>query len=589
MKDNFYKQLIEESPTGYVYHKVIFDKDGNPFDYEILEINAAFETLTGLKGLDLIGKRLSEIIPNIISEDFSWIKRYGEVALNGNREEFEHYSETVKKWYRVTTYSPQENHFVTHLIDVSFEKEWFKTTLLSIGDGVIAFDNDGKVMLMNETAEEFTGYKQEDSIGKPGDVVFKIVDEHTRISLENPVNKVLEYGDSSTFGISDTLLISKTNVEWPIEGNAARIRDQDNRTDGVVLVFREITEQRRRQKQAEYLSYYDSLTGLYNRRFFEEELKRLNTKRNLPLTLVMFDANGLKLMNDAFGYKSGDELLRKVAEGMKEECRADDIIARIGGDEFIIILPKTSSEEVELIAKRICDRISLKKVNSLAISVSFGWGTKKKSGEDIDLIFKEAVNNMYKHKLSESTLMRSSTIEIVMDALFEKDYEKEEHAKRVSALCESIGVSLLLDQASISELGKVGYMHDIGNIAIDANILNKPGALTNVEWSEIKRHPEIGFRILSSVNELAPLAKIILAHHERWDGSGYPRRLKGEKIPLKARILTVADAFDAMTSERPYRKALSEDAAVEEIRKNAGTQFDPVIAKLFIEKVLGQA
>jgi diguanylate cyclase (GGDEF)-like protein/PAS domain S-box-containing protein len=583
MKDNFYKQLIEESPTGYAYHRIICDEDGNPCDYEILEINAALETLIGYKAIDLIGKRLSEIIPNNVQDELKWIKRNGKVAIHRNREEFEHFSETLKKWYRVTTYSPQKNYYITHFIDVSIEKEWFKTTLLSIGDGVIAFDNEGKVLLMNEIAEKLTEFKQDEAIGKSGDKVFRIVDEHTRKNLENPVNKVLEFGNSSTFGINDTLLVSKTNLEWPIEGNAARIRDQYNRTNGVVLLFREISEQRRKQKQIEYLSYYD----IYNRRFFDEELKRLNTHRNLPLTLLMFDVNGLKLMNDAFGYKSGDELLRKVAEAMKVECRSDDIIARVGGDEFIIILPKTSSKQVEIIAKRIRDMISKEKVNSLAISVSFGCGTKKKSGEDIESILKEAVDQLYKRKLSESIRTRSKTIELIIETMFE-DFEKEEHAKRVSELCESIGVSLQLDQVSISDLGKLGLMHDIGNIAIDNNILNKPDTLTDVEWSEIKRHPEIGYRILSSVNELAPLAKIILAHHERWDGTGYPRGLKDEKIPMKARILTVADAYDAMTSERPYRKAMSKDAAIEEIRRNSGIQFDPMIANLFIEKVLGQ-
>ena len=233
-------------------------------------------------------------------------------------------------------------------------------------------------------------------------------------------------------------------------------------------------------------------------------------------------------------------------------------------------------------------RVAREKVNSLALSVSFGWDTKKEPEQDIEAIFKNAEDYLYRRKLTEATSVRSNIIELIMQTLFEKDGGKEEHAKLVSAWCASIGAALMLDQASISELRTLGLMHDIGNIAIDANILNKPDALTRTEWAEIKRHPEIGFRILSSVNELAPLAEIILAHHERWDGTGYPKGLKGDEIPLKARILAVADAYDAMTSERPYRKAMSEDAAIEEIRKHAGTQFDLEIAKKFIEKVLGE-
>jgi diguanylate cyclase (GGDEF)-like protein/PAS domain S-box-containing protein len=466
------------------------------------------------------------------------------------------------------------------------EKEWLRTTLLSIGDGIIAFDNEKKVLLMNKVAEELTGFQQELAIGKPADMVFNIVDENTKKHIKSPVSKVLESGNLSVLE-NNTLLISRTKVEWPIDADAAPIKNQDNNVIGVVLVFREITERRKQQKEIEYVSFHDSLTGLYNRHFFEEELKRLNTKRNLPLTLVIFDVNGLKLTNDAFGHKAGDELLRKVAEGMKEECRADDIIARIGGDEFVVILPKTDSEAAEIMVKRIRASLSKKNINYLPISISFGWDTKKESEQDIDAVLKKAEDYLYGHKLTESTSMRSNFIKLIMQTLNEKDDGNEEHAKRVSVLCESIGVSLRLDHASISELGTLGLMHDIGNIAIDARIMNKPDALTNAEWSEIKRHPEIGFRILSSVNELAPLAKIILAHHERWDGTGYPRGLKGEEIPLKARILTVADAHDAMISERPYRKAMSKDDAIEEIRRNAGTQFDPMIAELFIEKVLG--
>ncbi|MDO9579476.1 MAG: diguanylate cyclase [Bacteroidales bacterium] len=778
MKDNFYKQLIEESPTGYAYHRIICDKDGNPCDYEVLEINASGEALTGIKSSELVSRNITEILPEIGQDEFDWIKHYGEIAIHGGRAEFEHYSEALKKWYKVIVYSPKKYYFVTHFVDVSnekeqimdmqwlvqasktllniddtgvdyagvaddflrickakyavfnlydedgqgfttkaisgnkgavekaasifgypligkkwghdsvraekikqntvtrfsslkelvgdvipkplialiekmfllgevvlikitndnvmlgdftlmmpsgvsfskdsvaeiytkqlgiaiererainkqkimekqlyLEKEWLKTTLLSIGDGVIAFDNQGKVLLMNKTAEELTGYKQEEATGKPADMVFNIVDEYTKKRMESPVSKVLESGDMSTLG-NDTLLISRTKVEWPIEADAFPIRDQNNNIIGVVLVFREITEQRKKQKEIEYLSFHDSVTGLYNRRFFEEELKRLNTKRNLPLTLVMFDVNGLKLTNDAFGHKAGDELLRKVAEGLKEGCRADDIIARIGGDEFAVILPKTDSEEAGIMAKRISARISRGKVNSLPLSVSFGWDTKKEPEQDIEAVFKNAEDYLYRRKLTESTSMRSNIIELIMQTLFEKSDGKEEHAKRVSGWCASIGSALALDQGSISDLSTVGLMHDIGDIAIDARILNKPDALTVAEWSEIKRHPEIGFRILSSVNELAPLAEIILANHERWDGTGYPKGLKGEEIPLKARILAVADAYDAMTSERPYRKAMSKDAAVEEIRRNAGTQFDPMIAELFIEKVLGQA
>jgi HD-GYP domain-containing protein (c-di-GMP phosphodiesterase class II) len=143
-----------------------------------------------------------------------------------------------------------------------------------------------------------------------------------------------------------------------------------------------------------------------------------------------------------------------------------------------------------------------------------------------------------------------------------------------------------MNKAALNELEMLGLLHDIGKIAIDKEILNKPGRLTKKEWNEVKRHPEIGYRILSSVNDMAELAEFILAHHERWDGEGYPKGLRGEDIPLQSRVLALADAYDAMTSERAYRRSLSESAAVEELEKNAGTQFDPEIVRIFIEKVI---
>jgi HD-GYP domain-containing protein (c-di-GMP phosphodiesterase class II) len=214
--------------------------------------------------------------------------------------------------------------------------------------------------------------------------------------------------------------------------------------------------------------------------------------------------------------------------------------------------------------------------------------TKSELEQNIEVIFKNAEDALYRSKLTESTSVHSTLIDRILQTWLGRCDGNEEHVKRVSAWCASIGTALEMDQGSISDLSTAGLMHDIGNSAIDAEMLNKPDVLTVDEWSEIKRHPEVGFRILSSVNEFAPLAEIVLAHHERWDGTGYPKGLKGEEIPLKARILSVVDAYDSMTSYRPYRKEKNKAEAVEEIRNNAGTQFDPRIAELFVEKILGQ-
>lgn len=182
--------------------------------------------------------------------------------------------------------------------------------------------------------------------------------------------------------------------------------------------------------------------------------------------------------------------------------------------------------------------------------------------------------------------MGSKTIKVIISTLYEKNKREEQHSRRVSELCAAIGTAMDISAEEIAELRTGGLLHDIGKIALDETILNKPGKLDEAEWFEIKRHSETGYRILSSVNEFSQLADYILTHHERWDGNGYPNGLKGAEIPMQARIMALADAYDAMTSDRPYRQTLSEDMAIAEIKKNAGEQFDPVIARIFLEKVL---
>lgn len=380
--------------------------------------------------------------------------------------------------------------------------------------------------------------------------------------------------------------IKKDGAKFPVEVIMTSILIGGRKV--LHALCRDVSERKELEDKLVYLSYRDQLTNLYNRRFFEEKLKSIDVEGNLPLTLVIGDVNGLKLINDSFGHAVGDELLKSVADVIVSCCRIDDIIARLGGDEFVILLPKTKSYEAEHIINNIKALAQDNKFQLIDISISFGWETKIKIGENISEIFKRAEDQMYKNKLFEGPSMRGKTVTAIISTLHEKNKREEQHSHRVSELCKKTGEALNLNETQIQELKMVGLLHDIGKIAIDENILNKPGKLSDEERSEINRHPEIGYRILSTVNDMTEIAQYVLYHHERWDGSGYPKGLKGDEIPFVSRIITIADSYDAMTSERSYRSALSEEVATQELQKNVGIQFDAELVSVFIEKVLGQ-
>jgi diguanylate cyclase (GGDEF)-like protein/PAS domain S-box-containing protein/putative nucleotidyltransferase with HDIG domain len=442
-------------------------------------------------------------------------------------------------------------------------------------DAMLFIDKEGNILEANDAAIRIYGYTYEEFSS------MNISD--LRHSNESYIIEQMELGDKEGI-IFETVHYLKDGTSINVEVSSQGTFLGNKRV--LLSIVRDITDRKKKEDENLYLSYHDVLTGLYNRRFYEEEIKRLDTERNLPISIIMGDVNGLKFVNDAFGHEKGDELLQKAAVAIQSACRAEDLVARWGGDEFVILLPKTKIEEAEEIVKRIKEQYSNVYVNAIRLSISFGWDTKRKTDEDILKVLKSAEDYMYKHKIIENEGMRGNIISTIINTLHEKNPREEQHSQRVSEICQNIGNAIGFSEIKISKLKVVGLLHDIGKIAIEEGILNKPGKLTEQERDEIKRHPDIGYRILSSSYEMLELADCILAHHERWDGTGYPKGLKGEAIPMVARIIALADSYDAMTSERSYRNALSEEEALEEIRNNAGTQFDPEIARIFIEQVL---
>ncbi|WP_206460601.1 HD domain-containing phosphohydrolase [Anaerovorax sp. IOR16] len=339
-------------------------------------------------------------------------------------------------------------------------------------------------------------------------------------------------------------------------------------------------------EKIKYLSYHDHMTGLYNRRFFEEELKRLDIKSNLPLYIIIGDVNGLKLINDSFGHLMGDKLLIQVAEVLKKACTSNEIISRIGGDEFVILISKSSHSHAENLISTIKEISKKEKIGSINISISFGWDVKKNENEDIQEVFNRAEDYMYKKKLFDSPSVRGKTIGAILNALHEKNKREEQHSKRVSDLCKRLANALNFSDQQLEEVKTAGLLHDIGKIAINEDILNSLNILSEEEYLEMKRHSEVGYRILSAINDMGEIADYVLYHHERWDGKGYPTGLRAEEIPLQSRMISIADTYDAITSDRSYRIAKSRQYAINELKLNRSKQFDPNLVDLFIKEVV---
>ena len=581
-----HRHLITQMTQGMAVIEAIQDNFGRVIDYRFIDSNAAFEKLTGLKCEEIVGKKLLTIMPKI---EQSWLQKYEHVALTGEPLTFEQYSRELKKYYEVTAYSPSPRQVAVIFNDISKRKMVEVQLKLNMNDLLesqrIAHLGTWRMNLQTEEVswshELFKMYGLDPAQSPPS------YSEHHKLftpdsweKLSTAIERTKSMGVPYELELESVHRDGKNRWIWT-RGEAEK--DAYGQIVSLWGATQDITARKISEEKLLYLSTHDHLTGLYNRRYYERMLKVLDTKENLPLSVIMFDVNGLKLVNDSFGHDLGDVLLNKAAETIKKACREKDIIARIGGDEFVLVLPKTSQSDTVKIANHIKSMTSKEIVANIELSISFGYDTKEMVDQSIADVVVNAENHMYKHKLFERTSIRSKTIELIMSTLFEKSEFEEKHSNRVSRICQAIASKLNLDQDSINQMRVVGLMHDIGKIGIDENILNKNGSLTSTERLDIERHPEIGWRLLSSTNEFSELAQFVIHHHEKWDGTGYPNGLRGEAIPLEARIIGIAEAYEVMTSKN---NKLSKKEAINELTRCSGTHFDPKIVEVFIEQVL---
>jgi len=440
-------------------------------------------------------------------------------------------------------------------------------------DGVFILNPENRVVSFNTSAEK----------------MFNITNDN--IKRENILRLI------PNMEISEMLnrdgLISNKDIKINNNGRTAyynistsNIKDFHNTLIGKYIVFRDNTDKIKSKEEVEYLGYYDSLTGLYNRAYFEREIKNLDTAMHLPITIVVGGVNGLRIINEAYGHKQGDLVLCTLAKIFKNSVRKGSVVCRWGEDKFVFIFPKTFQKDVERIIERIRESIASYKKGEAPLSTALGSATKEYSAENIGEIIIEAESNMFKRKLIERGSVSSSIISSLERALFEKSHETEEHAKRMSDFAQMLGKNIGLTENILNDLSLLASLHDIGKVAITEEILLKKIKLTEEEWETIKRHPVVGSNIVRSTKQIAHVADGVLHHHEWWNGSGYPQGLKEEEIPIESRIISIVDAYDVMRNGRPYKGKMSKREAITELKRCSGTQFDPKLVEIFIDTVL---
>lgn len=461
--ENQLQLLVAEMPVGLVLFEAVHDELNIPIDFTYLNVNQSFEDFSELKAEDIIGKTISDVLPN---SEKSWIQTFAQVLSTGQPTHYEEHSKRLNKYYSVKAYSPKQNQ--------------------------------------------------------------------------------------------------------------------------VAVLFEDITQRKLMDEKILFVSKHDYLTSLPNRRFFDEKIREMDQPQNYPLIVSMMDIDGLKLINDTLGHFVGDQAIIEAAKQLQTSFGEHAFVARTGGDEFMIVCSNTNINVFKQRRNDMIEAISKVKIQGVDISLSFGIAIKTNESENIQDVIIKSENDMYANKVLHGQSARNQIIVTLFDALKNKYEEEKTHSSRVSQYCSLMGECLGLSEGEKLELELAGRMHDIGKISIPDTILRKPGKLNDEEWNIMRNHTTNGYQILRSADQYSRLAEYALSHHERVDGKGYPQGLKGEEIPLFSRIIAICDAYEAMTSDRQYRNAMTSQEAVKEIIRCAGTQFDEKLVKIFIEEVIPQ-
>ena len=460
----------------------------------------------------------------------------------------------------------------------------YRTLIKQSSEGLFLHDLEGNIIEVNNSAIKQSGYSESELLSKN---FFDLHPKDLNINMsKDTIIKLWKNWEIGEASKREAEHQRKDGSIYPVDLRLSKIVLEGK--EYILTIVSDITERKSREQEIIHMSNHDYLTEIPNRRYYQEMLKKYDNEEYYPLGIIIMDMNGLKLINDAFEHSVGNEALKLCSNTLNETKRDKDFLARIGGDEFAIICPNIKVTEMEKLVDKIDKEVSKKSIKDIELSLAIGYEIKQDKKKSIRTTLTHAENYMYRSKVLTKHTDKNDMIQSILNTLTEKYNEEKVHSERVSKYCKAVGEAMQLRKDEITELELAGMVHDIGKISLPDAILKKPGKLTEKEWEIIRNHTVNGYQILRSADKYSNIAEFAMSHHERMDGKGYPNGLKGEEIPLFSRIISVADAYEAMTSDRPYRKAMKKQEAIEELKKHSGTQFDSGIVELFIDKVLAR-